>query len=97
MYVCVHRAPARFFQLAAGRVHGEALEIRGGGYHTGVVNPATFTWIGTINLCTRWFVPLRYPALSPSPSLVLSGARAFLGCCPEMDCQLFKAVTFFFF
>lgn len=53
MYVCVHRAPGHFFQPAAGRVNGEALEIQGGSYHRRVIKTAKFAWIRTINLCTR--------------------------------------------
>lgn len=53
MHVCVHRAPGHFFQPAAGRVNGEALKIGGGSYHRKVIKPAKFTWIRTINQCTR--------------------------------------------
>lgn len=53
MYGRAHRAPGHLFQLAAGRVNGEALEIQGGSYHTRVIKPAAFTWTGPINLCTR--------------------------------------------
>lgn len=43
VYVSVHRAPGHFFQLAVGRVNGEALEIRRGRYSLRMVKAGTFT------------------------------------------------------
>lgn len=46
------RAPGHCFQLAAGRVNAEALEIGGGSYPIRMVKPAAFTGVGTIDLCS---------------------------------------------